>query len=228
MEKIGVEGIYEHGSSVIMNRRVLGKGFSSIVLLGRHSRAGVIVLKIRRFDSKRDSLEREALLLESLIETGYVPRVYYFSRDFILREFIEGDTLNVFLEHSIKDISLIRRLVRTLLISASILDLYHVDLEEISRADRQIIVRDREPEKIYYIDLESARVSDRASNLTKILSYIFTKKVNDTRIIDVLRLSDRDIESIRLIARVYKRENDHMVRRLLVDRIILEMLGDEI
>ncbi|MEM4485297.1 MAG: hypothetical protein QXE13_05600 [Sulfolobales archaeon] len=212
----GVEEVLEYGDSMLLGRRVLGKGFSSVVVLGRHSRYGISAIKIRRFDSKRDSLENEARLLMRVSETGFAPRVYHYSRDFIIREFIEGPRLGDFIDSISGDSISLTRLTRSLIISANTLDLLSVDLEEISRADKQIIIRNKDPEKIYYIDLESARTSLNASNTTRILSYIINKRI----IRETLGLDVEKIREVYEIARNYKREKDPWRKRILAIEMI--------
>lgn len=71
---------------------VLGKGHSSIVvavIAGGSLRAA----KIRRRDSKRESLYREGLMLEAAHRQGAAPRPYYYDEEVIVMDYVGGPHL---------------------------------------------------------------------------------------------------------------------------------------
>jgi len=88
--RAGVEGFCYTGNA--LNPVILGKGHSSTVLLGV-LRGGLVAVKVRRLDSKRDSLAGEGLLLEEASRHGAAPKPYYYSRDLIVMDYIPGPSL---------------------------------------------------------------------------------------------------------------------------------------
>ena len=223
LERLGIVKLYSYGESIIRSIRVVGKGHSSIIALARHAALGDIALKIRRFDSKRESLIREGELLKRAEVSGCTPKVHIYTRDFIVREFIEGEKLIDFIYRFYDDRNVMKRLIRSLITSSYALDSLMIDLVEISRADKQVIVENSDPERIFYIDLESGRVSSQASNLTRIISYIISRSIRRKRIIDVLDIDRDRINLLKSYAREYKKSSLEE-KRFLVDKI-LELLG---
>ncbi len=218
LEAIGVEKIYYYGDSLVKNFRVIGKGYAAIVVLARHSVYGDVALKVRRFDSKIDSLEKEGELLRKAEISGYTPKVYEYSRDFIIREYVSGSKLIDLLIESISRIESIRRVIKTLIYSSYMLDNLMIEIQEIYRPDKQVIVRDNDPDKIVYIDLESARLIEYSSNLTRVLSYILHKEIEGAKILDLLGVDFKKKSILIELARVYKR--DLLNRKKVVEEIL--------
>ncbi len=215
---LGVVKIYSFGDSLLGRFRVVGKGHASIVVLARHRIYGDVAVKIRRFDSKRTSLETEGEFLRKAAVTGYTPVVYEYTRDFIVREFIEGPKLIDFLTMNIGSREVIKKVIRALIHSSYNLDNIFIEIQEISRPDKQIIVRRNDPEKIYYIDLESARISNKSSNLTKIINYILRRDIKGVRIKDLLNIDPGEESILRDLARIYKK--DLVNRKYILDKIL--------
>lgn len=213
---LGIERILDTGPVEIGGRRVLGKGHSAVVVAAVHRVYGTVALKIRRMDSKRGSLEHEAQYLIHLRPTGCVPEVYLYSRDFIVREYIRGPLLGEYIESSYRDRASLERLARALLETAYKIDSMYIDIEEISRADRQVVLREGDPSRPYYIDLESARRSERPSNLTRVLGYLYRRGV-----LGILGL--RDTERVFTLARTYRRGGPETRRSVLEE--VLGLLG---
>ena len=88
--RAGVGGFCYTGNA--LNPVILGKGHSSTVLLGVR-RGGLVAVKVRRVDSKRESLIGEGRLLEEASRHGAAPKPYYYSRDLIVMEYIPGPHL---------------------------------------------------------------------------------------------------------------------------------------
>ncbi len=92
---LGIELLCNFGNITITgnkyrNFHILGKGHSSIVLLGYVKNTGYKVIKIRRSDSKRPELINEGKILERLSKYGISPQVYGYSRDFLVMDYV-GD-----------------------------------------------------------------------------------------------------------------------------------------
>jgi len=215
LKDLGVTGVINYGPVSIGKFKVLGKGHAAIVSLAAHKSMGVVALKIRRSDSKRDSLENEAFILKILSETGYVPKLFLYSKNFIVREFIEGLLLKDFLEKYRDNHQMIRDLAENLVRSAWKIDSFNVDIEEISRPDKQIIIKNNDLLKIYYIDLESAKTNDHPANLNRIISFLISNKLMR----EALNIDENIVNILLSYLRDYRR-GDHVIRERILIKII--------
>lgn len=80
--------ILETGS-MIHGIRVLGKGYSSVTTVAFHRKHGIGALKIRRMDSRRSDLSREAEAMLKAEPSTVVPRLYLYSKDYLFRELVD-------------------------------------------------------------------------------------------------------------------------------------------
>lgn len=171
LRRFGVEYIVNYGNYRIYGYNILGKGFSAIVVLCIHN--GIPrILKIRRLDSRRKSLEAEAIFLEYLEPFDLSPKIYSWSRDLIITEYIDGIPLPVFIEKNLNKIGHVRQVLRKLLIKGFILDSLGIDHGELNRPGSHVIVKDND---IVFLDFESASASRRVRNLTSLASYLFLR-----------------------------------------------------
>ena len=199
-----MEAIYSFGKMLIDGYRVVGKGHAAVVVLARHRDYGIIALKIRRMDSKRASLKDEAELLETIHRYGYAPKVYLYTDDFILREYIDGLTIEEFLG-TVQYRDDIAHFIKSLLLATYTLDELGIDVGELSRPYRQIVLLCGDPSKPFFIDLESGKRSVRPSNVTRIINFIITGCRENYRIREALKI-DRDRALLLIgLAREYKK-----------------------
>ncbi|MEM1525951.1 MAG: hypothetical protein QW775_02170 [Ignisphaera sp.] len=215
---LGVETLYSFGKTYY-NRdiRILGKGHSAIVALAKHVIHGIIALKVRRLDSKRFSMEWEARVLEKAQQTGFAPKLYGFSINFLLREYIDGCTLEEFLDKVRSGGEDVRVAFRSLLRAALAMDLAGVDLVEISNPLNQVVYLCCDPGKPFFIDFESARFSAKPLNVTKVVSFIVGR---------LSRLSvfeGVDVGGLILLARKYKECSDNLCREDVFNDIIIRL-----
>ncbi len=69
-----------------------GKGHASVVAVAVTG-YGVKAVKVRRLDSRRDSLAGEGSALAEASRSGATPRVYYYDDNVIVMDYVEGPTL---------------------------------------------------------------------------------------------------------------------------------------
>ncbi len=127
---------------------ILGKGHSSIVALGLWNNQ-IVAIKIRRIDSKRKSLVREANLMLEASRGGAAPKPYYFTKNIIIMEYIPGPH---FIE-AIQSSSWKKAIIQALE-AARILDSMNILHYELRRPWRHI--RFTEGGKALILDYESA------------------------------------------------------------------------
>ncbi len=149
--------------------RVLGKGHSGVVLLGM-MKGRIIAIKVRRTDSRRQSLEPEARLQGMAASAGAAPAVHAFSEDFIVSEAVLGPTLGDILQTTKERTSLYKILTEALNALLA-LDLAGVLHNEIHRPWRNILYTGEPPNsRALIVDFDSA--SEGCGNLAKASSWI--------------------------------------------------------
>ncbi len=139
----------------------LGKGHSSIVVLA-YTRWGLAAVKVRRADSRRDSLWDEAKALERASRAGASPRPFYYSRDLIVMEAVLGPTLGEAVEGAMNSCRAVLEALRAsrALDSAGILHL------ELHRPWRNVLFS--ASGKALIVDLDSHR--EGCGNVPRLLS----------------------------------------------------------
>jgi len=89
LKALGVESISFQGELLVGSISILGKGYVGVVVLGKIGRKKVAV-KIRRNDSPRKNLKKEAELLGITNQSNVGPKLVNFSKNFLVMEYLEG------------------------------------------------------------------------------------------------------------------------------------------
>ena len=202
-----IEYFIEYGNKLVGKMKVLGKGWSAITTLSIHDN-NIRVTKIRRLDSRRGTLEYEAIILEYLSPYNISPRVYLWNRDIIVMDYIKGPSIDDVINSLIakNDLVSLRRLLKKLLIKAWLLDILGIDHGELSRASGHVIC-DEKLHEIYFIDFESAGYSRKIHNATSIASYVlFRTKIS--------KLLDEE-KRLRIINKLRQYKTDYFLGHLL-------------
>ncbi len=197
--ELGVVRVYDYGPTLVGGIRVLGKGHSSVVVLAKHEKLGDVALKIRRVDSKKNSLAKEGYLM-SLDKFNVVPKVHHFDDDLIIMEYLEGSTLGNFLRGTRSHDDLLKVFANTLH-AAHLLDLDLIDHLELANPYKHVFVL--EDLNVKFLDFESARISAKPCNLCRIMSFL----------VNFLNL--RDGERFRELLKKYKKGCKEAYRELL-------------
>lgn len=207
---MGVTHFINYGGRLIEGYRVLGKGYSSITALALHE-GGAKAVKVRRIDSRRVSLELEAMFLEYLSPLGLAPRVYAWARDFIVMEYIDGVPLDEYVNSEVvrDNINEARRILSKALIKAYLLDLTGVDHGELNRPGSHVMVS---KDDVVFIDFESASYSRKTINFTSLASHFLIRSGLSRRII----CNNYDFEKILIKLKQYSQLRDlHAVKEVL-------------
>jgi putative serine/threonine protein kinase len=172
MKQLDVEAVEFVGEKEVYDLPVLGKGCVSVVVLA-HTEIGKAALKIRRTDADRPNMEHESEMLTIANTVAVGPRLFRFTVNLLLMEFIDGMLLPDWIE-KIKGTeaeSKIPHLLRNIMEQSYRLDEIGLDHGELSRASKHIILSlENDP---YVLDFESASVNRRTSNVTSICHYLF-------------------------------------------------------
>lgn len=217
MYSLGIDEVYSFGDTLIGSGvRVVGKGHAAVVVLARHVSHGVVALKIRRTDSKRHSMETEAQILMKVFNTGYAPRPYVYSTNMIVREFVDGCTLEKLIELYRGERNALLSSLKSLVMGALAMDLMGVDLVEISRPHSQVVYLCCAPERPFFVDFESARLTSRPCNMTKVISFMVSRvKSLGIDVVD----SEKSMKLLGL-AKDYKACSDNVCREAVAKHIL--------
>lgn len=147
----GIDYAYSFGNLTLGNVKVIGKGKTGVVALISSNK----VIKIRRSDSPKETLELEAKIQQHAFPSS--PKIYYYGKNFIIMDYIDGHNLRR--NDTIYLIDLLKR--------AKYLEDVNIEHMELSRPWNNVIVSAK---RTYIIDYDSASFKERPYNVTKILS----------------------------------------------------------
>lgn len=180
---LGIE-LIPFGKKEIFGVPVLGKGWSSIVILGI-LREKKVVVKIQRTDSNRISLGREASFLKIVNSHGIGPTLYHEGENFLVMEYVAGNP--------IREVSVERGHVLSFLDQCHRLDLLGIDHGQIQGGKHLLI-----GEKCWIIDFEKAGIRT-PKNVSSLISELFLR---------TLKTQDIDPKKIKETLSDYKKNNN--------------------
>jgi putative serine/threonine protein kinase len=202
LEKLKIKSISLTGPTSIGKLEILGKGYVGVVVLAKKGNKKV-ALKIRRIDSQRDEMKSEAKLLK-LVNTEKVgPKLFDFSKNFVVMEYLEGEKIGKWIE-SLQGPGSVKKLktaIKTVLEDCFRLDQIGFDHGELSSISKHVIVGNT---KSSLIDFESSSTKRRVSNVTSITQAIFIGSGIGKKIQRFYKIPTK--EKIIEVLRVYKKE----------------------
>jgi putative serine/threonine protein kinase len=170
LKELGVEALIFSGKVEVAGLKVLGKGHAGVVVKSLWN-GKETALKIRRIDSDRQGFEREAEILAEANRMSLGPSLYRSSRDFIVMEELEGETLEDWLKGSgaMPDDEF-REALLNVCEQARLLDVAGIDHKELSDARRHVIIQaDR---RARLLDFETASMGGRMRNVNSLLHFL--------------------------------------------------------
>ena len=205
--------LIEYGKRML-DYKILGKGYSSIIVLAYHKYHGLGVLKIRRLDSRRKSLEHEGIILDYLDKTLTTPALYQWSRDFIFMEFIDTHKclsieqyLSSLIEKkNIDSLNSAKHILKTVLVKLYLIDKLGIDHGELNRPyDHLFICKENTNNTTYVkiVDWESSRFSLSPKNVTAFTAFILYR--SPLRNILFENINEEFLEKTRKILRAYRK-----------------------
>ena len=196
LKKIGISKISFRGNTKLGVLDVLGKGYVGVVVLAKFG-TKTVALKIRRTDSQRSSMINEAKLLKTVNEIKVGPKIFAYSKNFLVMEYLSGEKIADWIQNingkgSTKKTKMV---IKKILEDCYRLDKIGFDHGELSSISKHIIVG----KKVTMIDFESSSTKRRVSNVTSATQAMYigsgiSKKVRriyknptKSKIIQVLR-----------------------------------------
>lgn len=166
LESLGVDSVELGGPTLLGRAAVLGKGHAGVVAsctIGGRSAA----VKMRRTDSSRPGMAREARLLGAANAAGVGPRLIAHSRNFLVMERLEGRRISEWARTaSARDK---RRVFRKVLEDCFRLDMAGLDHGELHRISRHVMAGPG----AQILDFESASTGRRPANVTSVGQALF-------------------------------------------------------
>ena len=163
LESLGVESVSFQGELKIDTINVLGKGYVGIVVLCKIGKKKVAV-KIRRIDSQRKNLKKEAEFLTITNQFGVGPKLLGFSKNFLVIEYLDGEKIGKWI-NKLKEkpnVAQLKNIIKKTLTDCYKLDKIGLDHGELSNITKHVIVG----KKITIIDFESSSTDRKVSNVT--------------------------------------------------------------
>ncbi|WP_456472667.1 protein kinase domain-containing protein [Methanocaldococcus sp.] len=179
---------------------VLGKGHRGVVLKAIYNNK-VVAIKVVRKDSPKNTIEHEAKILKLLERYNIAPKVYYYTKDFVIMDYIDGEELKSAIFKLNKEGVL--KVVENILKICLILDRVGVEHGEIQGGRHFLVGRD----KVYIIDFDKSRVKKTTKNFTSAIALLFGNNVIANKVKETLNLSEEDIKFLRDLAKIYKKIN---------------------
>ncbi len=180
MERLGITGVSFEGPTEICGVRLLGRGHTGIVVLASRGRGrAAAALKMRRTDSPRASMAREARLLAAANEAGAGPLLFGHTRNLLAMEHLDGTTIERWIGGGVEEAEA-KAVARMVLEDCYRLDERGLDHGELSNIARHVVVaprrrggRGRGGIDACIVDFEGASDGRRASNVTSAAQSMF-------------------------------------------------------
>lgn len=178
MERLGITGVSFEGPTEIGGVRLLGRGHTGIVVLAARGRGrAAAALKMRRTDSPRASMAREARLLAAANRAGAGPRLIGHTRNLLAMEHLDGTTIERWIAGGGVGAAEAKAAARTVLEDCYRMDEQGLDHGELSNIARHVVVVPRRGGAggigACIVDFESASEGRRASNVTSAAQSMF-------------------------------------------------------
>jgi putative serine/threonine protein kinase len=203
MQKLCVEAIEFYGKSSAHVMQVFGKGYVGIVVVA-HVGGKRVALKMQRVDSDRESLEREAELLNmaNALEVG--PKFLSVTKHFLLMELVDGGLLEDWLQTHLEKAA-VRKILTDILEQCWRLDEISLDHGELSKAPKHLLVN--KEDKPFIVDFETASTIRNASNVTSVCQFLFQGNSEACKAIDKV-LGERNWDELVAALRKYRKERN--------------------
>jgi len=177
---------------------ILGKGHRGVVFKGIYKDREVAI-KVPRVDAK-NTIYDEGVILKYVNKLNIGPKLYAFSRDYLIMEYIDGITLKDYISGEDVDRGEYLNIVKEVLKQCIRLDIHGVDHGEI-QGGKHIVIGSS---KVYIIDFGSAKIGRTPRNFTSAVSLLFGRSYIARRTCEILDISEVERTYIMRFAKRYK------------------------
>lgn len=195
MKRLGITGVSFEGRAEVCGVRILGKGHTGTVVLaarGRGRRA--VALKMRRTDSPRACMSREARLLAAANAAGAGPRLVGHTRNMLAMEHVDGPTVEQWIAGDVGAAEA-KAVARAVLECCYRMDARGLDHGELSNIARHVVVAGGNAGAgvgACIVDFESSSTHRRVSNVTAAAQSMFIGSAVASGMARAYRLPSRD------------------------------------
>ena len=215
LQKLNITDISFQGPKQLLNLHMLGKGCVGLVVLARlHGKKAA--LKIRRVDADRPTMQHEAQMLKQANSTNVGPKILAASRNFLIMQYLQGQTLEEWLKNH-RERTEKKKVLREILEQCWRLDQAGLDHGELGYAAKHVIISRKDKPTI--VDFETASTNRHPANVTAISHYLFLGGVRP-KTLGIPRNRQRLIETLRLYKKDRTRQNfEKVLRALFLDHV---------
>jgi putative serine/threonine protein kinase len=217
LKKLNIATISFQGPKQFLNLHMLGKGCVGLVVLA-HANGKKTALKIRRVDADRTTMQHEAHMLKRANSTSVGPKLLAASKNFLLMQYVQGQTLGQWLIHH-KGKRAKEKVLREILEQCWRLDQARLDHGELSYAAKHVIVERNGKPTI--VDFETASANRHPANVTAISQYLFLSSTRQ----QASTLPERRqtlIEKLRSYKKDRNRTNfENVLKALALDHVVV-------
>ncbi|ABR54826.1 protein of unknown function RIO1 [Methanococcus vannielii SB] len=184
--------------------RYVGKGHRGVVFkaisreyIDKNGNFMQLAVKIPRIDGPKNTIIHEGRILEKTNKFGVGPKVYEYSKNHLVMEYIDGKMLKDCMDEITPNELLY--IIQETLRQCLKLDLHKIDHTEIQGGKHVMFSKD----KVYIIDFDKAR-EHSPKNFTSAMSLLFGENYISKKTRDLLNISDNDMKIFRKLAKDYK------------------------
>lgn len=200
LRSLNLKFVILEGSTLIRALRILGKGSEGLVLKVQNTHSKTMALKIKRIDSCRTDMKNEFEFYQSVNRNHLGPKVYSYTKNTLLMEFVEGLSARNWFLKSKMNLELIRKIIINILTQCYTLDKLHIDHGQLNKLDNHVIISHR-GSKCTIVDFESASCIRKVNNVTSAFQGLIFKGIISDQINKFANYDKKKVEFLNLLSR---------------------------
>jgi len=200
LRSLNLKFVILEGSTLIRALRILGKGSEGLVLKVQNTHSKTMALKIKRIDSCRTDMKNEFEFYQSVNRNHLGPKVYSYTKNTLLMEFVEGLSARNWFLKSKMNLELIRKIVINILTQCYTLDKLRIDHGQLNKLDNHVIISHR-GSKCTIVDFESASCIRKVNNVTSAFQGLIFKGIISDQINKFANYDKKRVEFLNLLSR---------------------------
>jgi len=200
LRSLNLKFVILEGSTLLRGIRILGKGSEGLVLKVQNTHSKTMALKIKRIDSCRTNMKNEFEFYQSVNRNHLGPKVYSYTKNTLLMEFVEGLSARNWFLKSKMNLELIRKIIINILTQCYTLDKLHIDHGQLNKLDNHVIISHR-GSKCTIVDFESASCIRKVNNVTSAFQGLIFKGIISDQINKFANYDKKRVEFLNLLSR---------------------------
>jgi len=200
LRSLNLKFVILEGNTLLNAIRILGKGSEGLVLKVQDIHSKILALKIKRIDSCRTNMQNEFEFYQSINRNNLGPKVFSYTKNALLMEFIEGLSARNWFLKSNMNLDLIRKIIINILTQCYTLDKLHIDHGQLNRLDNHVIISHC-GSKCTLVDFESASCIRKVNNVTSAFQGLIFKGIISDQINKFVNYDKKRVEFLNLLSR---------------------------